>query len=247
VICVSTQLIEAGIDISFECVIRDAAGLDSVFQAAGRCNRHGEFGEAKNVYVVNIKGENLDKLPDIKTGAQITMTMFGQKNTDINEYYRHYFYERKCIMDYPIKQDGVTVGSVYDLLSANERGKKAYRSRKDKFGAAPPALPSAIRSAAEEFYVIDKGRTDVIALYGGSEDLLSRYAAANKDAVAEKRGVLRELGKYSVSLYEYQKKELSRRRALDETGYPGLIVLERGFYDKERGVDLEGSPDFLCV
>jgi CRISPR-associated endonuclease/helicase Cas3 len=42
VICVSTQLIEAGVDISFECVVRDIAGLDSVFQAAGRCNRHGE-------------------------------------------------------------------------------------------------------------------------------------------------------------------------------------------------------------
>ena len=42
VICVSTQLIEAGVDISFGSVIRYLAGLDSIAQAAGRCNRHNE-------------------------------------------------------------------------------------------------------------------------------------------------------------------------------------------------------------
>jgi len=77
VICVSTQLIEAGVDISLECVIRVIAGLDSIYQAAGRCNRHGEFGEVKNVYVVDIAEENLSKLPDIEEGAKITRWLFN--------------------------------------------------------------------------------------------------------------------------------------------------------------------------
>ncbi|AJC74766.1 hypothetical protein AJ81_05745 [Pseudothermotoga hypogea DSM 11164 = NBRC 106472] len=57
-ICVSTQVIEAGVDISFDKVIRDDAPLDSIIQAAGRCNRHFEnrMGEV-NVYVVK-KSEN---------------------------------------------------------------------------------------------------------------------------------------------------------------------------------------------
>lgn len=44
VICVSTQLVEAGVNFSFGCVIRSKAGLDNIIQAAGRCNRHKELG-----------------------------------------------------------------------------------------------------------------------------------------------------------------------------------------------------------
>jgi CRISPR-associated endonuclease/helicase Cas3 len=45
ILLVSTQLIEAGVDLSFQQVWRDWAPLDSIIQVAGRCNRHNEFGE----------------------------------------------------------------------------------------------------------------------------------------------------------------------------------------------------------
>ena len=69
IICISTQLIEAGVDVSFQCVIRSLAGLDSIAQAAGRCNRHGEK-ELQNVYIINHEEEKLDKLKEIKVGKE---------------------------------------------------------------------------------------------------------------------------------------------------------------------------------
>ena len=50
---VSTQLIEAGVDIDFPIVFRQESGLDSLLQATGRCNREGRLG-VSNAYVFRL-------------------------------------------------------------------------------------------------------------------------------------------------------------------------------------------------
>jgi len=239
VICVSTQLIEAGVDISLECVIRDIAGLDSIHQAAGRCNRHGEFGEVKNVYVIDIAGENLSKLDDIKAGADATRRIFSEKHDDeMKAFYEYYFYNRKDKMDFIINGSD----TVYDLLSHNFRGTNGYANRKDKHGIPQPFMKSAPRSAADAFHVIGQGRTDIIVPYGFALDLVEQYARTQ--CFDEKRKLQRLLGRYSVSLYRYQIEALGSRalRPVEE-----LTVLVKGFYDDAIGINVDGQHDFLFM
>ncbi len=57
IIVVSTQLIEAGVDIDCDYVYRDMGPLDSIIQVAGRCNRNKRL-KRSNMYLLNLVGEN---------------------------------------------------------------------------------------------------------------------------------------------------------------------------------------------
>ena len=240
VICVSTQLIEAGVDISFECVIRDIAGLDSIYQAAGRCNRHGEYEGAKEVYIINIESENLERLPDIKIGAKITKRLIRENNGDlnsadiINKYYHYYFQNQtqKNKMGYQL--DGGE--TICDLLSCNIKGCGNY---KNSGNTTQVTLQCAIRSAAKEFYVIDKGRTEIIVYYENSKELLEQFIK-EKD-ITKKQKILKQLNKFSVSVYEYQLAELKNKNAIDSNAYEGLLVLDKKFYDDKIGINISSS------
>ncbi|MFW6016095.1 MAG: CRISPR-associated helicase Cas3' [bacterium] len=61
VIVISTQLIEAGVDLSFEEVYRDFGPLDSIIQVAGRCNRNRELEKKGKVNIIKLENEDKDK------------------------------------------------------------------------------------------------------------------------------------------------------------------------------------------
>lgn len=64
-------------DISFNCVIRLQAGMDSIVQAAGRCNRNGE-NKLESVYIVNLLGEKLHRLKEIETAKRATESLLQE-------------------------------------------------------------------------------------------------------------------------------------------------------------------------
>ncbi|MGI5848993.1 MAG: CRISPR-associated helicase Cas3' [Christensenellales bacterium] len=243
IICISSQLIEAGVDISFGCVIRACAGLDSIAQTAGRCNRHGEDPNGRKVYIVNIAGESLSRLPDIKIGAKITERVIDEQFTDLlskqamERYYSEYFYRRAGEMNYNFGKNG----NLYDLLSVNKEGCFAYRNRLHH-DATPPQFRQALQTAGENFCVIENNTIGVLVPYGEGAVLAEEYRRAE---LSEKKTLLRKMGRYSVSLYQYQVDKLSEAGALLKLN-DDLLLLDKEFYYDERGVDLEKDMKFLC-
>ncbi|MFE7226105.1 CRISPR-associated helicase Cas3' [Nocardioides sp. NPDC057577] len=75
VILVSTQLIEAGVDIDFPVVYRALAPADSVVQSAGRCNREGRLGSAGRVIVFQPEGARIPQ-GEYANATQVTESMF---------------------------------------------------------------------------------------------------------------------------------------------------------------------------
>ncbi len=242
ILCISTQLIEAGVDVSFGCVVRALAGLDSIAQAAGRCNRNGEDPNGREVYVVNLSEENLSRLPDIKCGSDITRRIFDETPDDLlsqsvmDRYYEEYFYKREGEMDFRCRN-----GNIYDLLSCNRKGEGAFRNFGNK--APHPELRHAFQTAGEQFCVIDKNTSSVLVPYERGKEIAKEYNAA---FLKHKPKLLREIGRYSVTLYTHQLRALEKEQALRLIG-DEIMVLDHAYYDNELGVIFQRDPEFLCI
>lgn len=251
VICVSTQLIEAGVDISFSCVVRAMSGLDSVAQAAGRCNRNGESIEPKVTYTFVLKDENLEKLMDIKSGKEITAQIVQNISNDsdlLDEgtmavFYQQYFAGKDSQMDYPTAE-GETI---YAMLSGNDYGKQNYKNKTGKIFSH--FIHQAFHSADESFSVIDKNTRSIVVMFGAAGKLVEKYLKQPIGVFTkEKVRIFKKLQKYSVSLYEWQLKKLAEQNAiylLDEE--TGILILMKYYYSKETGVILEANQDDLII
>ena len=226
IICVSTQLVEAGVDISFETVIRSLAGLDSIAQAAGRCNRNAEK-QMGNVYIIDYADENVSKLRDIKCAQDATRLVMDQYNEELLSqsamefYYKQYYFKRREEMKYNIDTINDTL---YDLLSTN---------RKNTQRSYPYPMSQAYQKAGEYFKVIEDTDTiGVIVPYRQAKEYIQGLKSAH--SIKEIKSYLKKLQRYTVNVYKTDKKlnSLIGRNAIDCSVLNGNVyILDDGFYD----------------
>ncbi len=234
VICITTQLIEAGVDISFSCVVRAMAGLDNAAQAAGRCNRSGEKKRICPVYIINFKNEKLGGLIEIKAAQRITRNIINSSEKDLlspkmqNEYYQQLFSECSESLDYTVG-DNVTL---LELLSLN---KNRWEIHKETHWE----LAQAFRTAGKLFEVIDRNTEAVLVPYDKkAENLIA--SLNNALTPNEAASLIRKAQKYTVSIYAGTKKALIENGAIYKA-YNGIIILDKRFYNSEYGITAEGS------
>lgn len=253
VICVSTNLIEAGVDISFDAVIRSKTGLDSLTQASGRCNRN-KFVERGYVYLIRYEETGLAMLPDLRR-AQDAMTRvlsdmpffpvqdyFSEET--LRAYYRYYYHGQRGSMDYPAPHDAGR--TLFDYLAANRTARVEYESRHER--AHRGILHQAFRTAGREFRVIDENTTGILVPYGKGIELQRQLLSASD--YLDKKTLFRELQRYSVSVYPDGLRKLEKDHKLlffEDLGI--YCLLDEESYDDEYGIVFEGGVDpakYIC-
>ena len=214
---VSTSLIEAGVDVDFPAVYRELAGLDSVMQAAGRCNREGKRPAGESIVTVFERAELPPTLFRKAVGAT-REALAGGYEIDAPETMARYFHSLRSLTGDALDKQGI--------IKAFEEGIDGCE------------LP--FRTAAERFYLIDRNTFTVYVPWGEGAALINRMKAGECS-----KALYRQLGRYAVSVYEphfqalYRAGALLTARDIPTLDEDSAVLNDMTLYSEAMGLSLE--------
>lgn len=216
---ISTQLVEAGVDMDFPVVYRAMAGLDSIAQAAGRCNREGSSARGH----VHVFVPPTLPPPGLLRQAESTCrTVWHDHDGDPFELDLFARYFQRLYADGNLDKHGIC-----EMLRVGKDADVRFRD------------------AAERFRLIDdEEAATVIVRYpvGESREIDQWIAMLERDG--PQRWLMRKLQRYGVTLYRQDALRLLAQGNIRELGaYPGLYVQESDvLYERSLGVAVDGGP-----
>lgn len=224
---VATQLIEAGVDVDFPVVYRAAAGIDSIAQAAGRCNREGRR-TAGQVFVFVPEAHGMPskgKFSEVAGIARDVMRQVDKRRGEIlsleaiEDYFRQIFEVEKNNLD----AQGIL--------------------KKIKEGSNGLAFPFA--TISHDFQLIDSATVPVVVPWDETAERLMAEAEYHPYPVSKAR----QLQPYVVQIYQFELAALQKEKVIKTIGGFMHFVTDRSFYDARFGLrdakEVTAPPDVL--
>ncbi|HET8681658.1 MAG TPA: helicase-related protein, partial [Micromonosporaceae bacterium] len=244
VLLVSTQLIEAGVDVDFPVVFRAMAPADSLLQAAGRANRDGRLSHLGRMVV--IAPADGGQPPAYKTLVDQARVHFGPGRADPDDpvalprYYR----------------------AVYDALNLADQahvGRQIQHARGNwefqTVAEGPLVDPETkARDRAKAFRIIDDEGISVVTPQGAADPAERRrvedLTRLVRTGVVPEQAHLRQLQRYTTSLHPGVLRTPGVREVMEPILggeiRPGALVEWRGGYDEATGIDIDPrTEDFV--
>ena len=231
---VSTQLVEAGVDIDFPVVYRAMAGLDSIAQAAGRCNREGKLDQG-HVFVFKPFKEPPDGF--LALGAQATRLVI----------------EAKQLEHIPLSQDlfSIYFKTYYNRISSFDRNDIS-----SSLDLRANNLKAEFKTVADKFQLIDDKVQKSVVVWYSDNKVNSQELIAQLKAIGLRRELMRKLQRCMVNIPKKYWERLQKEGYITEIKGPdgiGLDIWQQGtssLYSEKTGFSLDGPKfeelEFIC-